>query len=156
MQNIEQKLKELKNIHPDEGYTRRSRSLLVATQITQKPLSPWRILVTSIQFGSTIALTTVLLIVIILGGVSVWKIISPLRLSSLDPASLKAEAKAIDIQIELANLTYREITEKAAEEIAPKTTSPAAPTLPSAPETENVSSTEEKISADEALDILAK
>jgi hypothetical protein len=149
MQNIEQKLKELKSISPDAGYTRRSRSLLVEAPITQKPLSPWRVLVTSFQFGSAIALTAVLLLVII-GGFSAWKMISPFRLGSLDPASLQAEAEAIDIQIELTNLAYPEVNRGASAETTPRTTQ-AAP----APTTEAASS-EATVGVDEALDILAE
>ncbi len=146
---IIQKLKRLQSITPDSGYTRRSRSLLVTAPITQKPLSPWRVLVTSFQFGSAIALTAVLLIVII-GGFSAWKLISPFRLGSLDPASLQAEAEAVDIQIQLTNLAYPEKAPGAAAEStvrairAPETTATEA------------TSTEEKVGVDEALDILAE
>lgn len=149
--DIIQQLKTLRNITPDAGYTRRSRSLLVKTPVTQKPLSPWRILVNSFQFGSAIALTAVLLLVII-GGFSAWKLISPFRLGSLDPASLKAEAEAIDIQIELTNLAYPEAGRKSAAESTVMITPESQPSA-----AEAASSTEaEAVGVDEALDILAK
>lgn len=159
MQNIEQKLKELKNISPDPGYTRRSRSLIVEAPITQKPLSPWRFVVASFQSGSAIVLTAVLLLIII-GGFSAWKLISPFRLDSLDPASLRAEAEAVDIQIELTNLAYPEADRSAAAQVqtAPTTTA-APPPLTEATSTEEEEKEEEKVdkvSVDQALDILAE
>lgn len=147
--DITQQLKTMRNITPEAGYTRRSRSLLVAAPVTQKPLSTWRVLVTSFQFGSATALTAVLLLVII-GGFSAWKLISPFRLGSLDPASLRAEAEAIDIQIELTNLAYPEASREAAAE------STIMRTLESQPFTAEATSSPEVVGVDEALDILAE
>lgn len=143
-----QQLKNLKNIAPDSDYVRRSRSLLVAAPVTRKPLSPWRLVVTSFQFGSAIALTAVLLLIVI-GGFSAWKFVSPFRLGSLDPASLRAEAEAVDIQIELTNLAYPEISRStAAAKTASKTAAVPAPAA-------GATSTE-TVNVDEALEILAK
>jgi hypothetical protein len=149
MQNIIRQLKRLQSIAPDPDYTRRSRSLLVAAPVTQKPLSPWRVLVTSFQFGSAVALTAALL-VIVLAGFSAWKILPPFRLGSLDPASLRAEAEAVDIQIKLTNLAYPEENRNAGAKAAPKAIAPAPASGAEA------TSTEEKVGVDEALDILTK
>lgn len=105
---LQELLKQFKNIGPDAGYTRRSRSLIVEAPMPERPLlSPWRIFTHSLQLGSTIALVGVLL-VLVLGGFSSWKFLSPFRLSSLDPSSLQAEAQAIDIQVHLTDINYVE------------------------------------------------
>ena len=72
-------------------------------------------LVHGLEFGSAIALTGVFLI-LVLGGVSLWKNLSPYKLSSLDPASLQAEAEAVDVHFELAKLNYLPAEEPAAAE----------------------------------------
>lgn len=152
MENIVQKLKRLQNIAPDAGYTRRSRSLIVEAPITRKPImSPWQVLVRGLEFGSAIALTAALLLVI-LGGFSAWKAVSPFQLGSLDPASLRAEAEAVDIQIELTNLAYPEAAPSAA---SPESTVMTTRT-PEAPAAVEATSSPEKVSVDEALDILAE
>ena len=113
-------LKQLKKIEPDSGYTRRSRSMIVESPVTEQPLwSPWRVLVHGLEFGSAIALTGVFLI-LVLGGVSLWKNLSPYKLSSLDPASLQAEAEAVDVHFELAKLNYLPAEEPAPSAEAPK------------------------------------
>lgn len=146
---IKQQLKILRRITPDAEFSRRSRETILGLPAIA-PLRPWKIFTTSIQFGSAIALTAVLLLVI-LGGISAWKYLSPFRLSSLDPASLKAEAEAVDIQIELSTLSY---TEAAKQPAAP----PTAPTLPPAEEktapAEEIPAT--KVSIDRALEILTQ
>ena len=99
-------LQNFKRITPDADYTRRSRSLLIGTPMPERPLtSPWRILVHSLELGSTIALAGVL-IVLFLGGFSAWRFLSPFKTASLDPSALQAEAEAVDMQIELAKIRY--------------------------------------------------
>jgi len=102
-------LKQLKRIHPDPDYTKRSRSLIVETPyISAPPVSnPWRALVQSLQFGTTMVLVGVFLILVV-GGFSSWKFLSPFKTASLDPAALQAEAQAVTSQLELAKITYTE------------------------------------------------
>ena len=45
---------------------------------------------------------------LVLGGASFSQLLSPVKLASLDPAGIRAEAEAIDIQIQLSNLNYAE------------------------------------------------
>jgi hypothetical protein len=153
MQDLISKLKRLQSITPDPDYTRHSRSLLIKTPIAPKSLSLWRVVVTSFQSGSVIALTAILLLVI-LGGFSAWQAISPFRLGSLDPASLRAEAEAIDMQIELTNLVYPEVQKTA----TPESTAKVVKTAPAPVSTEETVSTttEEVVGIDEALEILSK
>src|SRR5271157_5112618 len=99
-------LKKLKNIEPDPRYTAESRSRIIGTSPSGVG-GVWRAVLHSIQFGSAVALASVLLILIV-GGFSAWQAFSPLKLSSLDPASLRAEAQAVDIQIQLTDIAYPE------------------------------------------------
>jgi len=102
-------LKKLKNIKADEGFTRKSRDLILATSRSAplNTLNIWRIILNNFETGAALALAG-LLIFMIMGGFSAWKFFSPLQISGLDQASLRAEAQAIDIQIQLTDLTYNE------------------------------------------------
>lgn len=98
-------LKNLKRIKADPVYIRRSRELFGGSIMPKR--SPWAIFKESLQVGSAIALAGIL-IILMLGGLSLSKLFSPFRLSSLDPAGLQAEAQAVDIQLELTKIAYSE------------------------------------------------
>lgn len=100
-------IKKLKGIEADKDFTERSRSLILSAGREQNRFSFWQLVFKNLEIGTTLALAG-LLILMILGGFSAWKILAPLQLSSLDQASLRAEAQAIDIQIKLAGLNYEE------------------------------------------------
>ncbi|MBI4087279.1 MAG: hypothetical protein HY434_00410 [Candidatus Liptonbacteria bacterium] len=101
-------LKELKKIEPDRGFTLRSKNLILKND---KPaFGVWQILRSNIEFGASIALM-VALVYIVLGGLSTSKIAAPLQISNLDPAGLRVEAQAIDVQIELTNLSSLRLSE---------------------------------------------
>lgn len=102
-------LKKLKHIEADSSYTRDSRRVILSVpgDARETPLTAWRILANSFHIGSTIVLTG-LLIILVLGGFSAGKFLTPFRLSSLDVDSLQAEAEAIDIQIQLTDFEYQE------------------------------------------------
>ena len=98
-----------KEITPEEGYTKRSRSLILASTQPRSSVSvfgAFKIISRGFQLGSAIALTS-LLIAIIAGGFSILTFLTPFsKLPSLDPENLRAEAQAIDIQIKLTGLSY--------------------------------------------------
>ncbi len=95
-------LKKFKSIEPDRDYTRKSRLLIVGeNRLNGKSI--FEFIFHNVQSGAAFALAVVAL-VLIFGGTSFWQALNPLKLSSLDPAGLKAEADAIDIQIELTKL----------------------------------------------------
>jgi len=97
-------LKQLKNIEPDRDFKERSRYLILETSgPRQKTVSGW--LLHNLGNAAALALGSLLLL-LMMGSFSAWTIFSPARLSALDPASLRAEAQAIDIQIQLTNLGY--------------------------------------------------
>ena len=154
------------HIEPDKDYTKKSR-LLILHHAKENKFGFWHLFFKNIELGTTVALTG-LLIFLILGGFSAWRVTSPLQVSNLDPTALKAEAQAIDIQIELANLNYNNsgIVAKSAEstpiampENNPKiqpsveVTKEEAIKLPTA--TDNTSTTD-TVSIDEALQKLSE
>jgi len=100
-------LKKLKEVEPDRAYTERSRQLIF--DIQQAPKKSWgsfaRFVFESFQYASATALV-LLLVVIVLGGITLGNRTS--RLPGLDLTNLRAEANAIDVQIELMSLNYFE------------------------------------------------
>jgi len=99
-------LKNLKNIEADREFTKKSRSLLLNTK--QRSASGfWGVVLNNIEVGASMALAGLLMFAI-LGGLNAWSFLSPVDITSLDPESLRAEAEAIDIQIELTNLSYED------------------------------------------------
>ncbi len=100
---LEKILKEFKNIEPRAEFSKISRATILATARATK--KTWgQILWPSLRF-STGALITGFVIVVIVGAFSTG-INSRVPLASLDPITLKAEAEAIDIQIQLTALGY--------------------------------------------------
>lgn len=101
-------LKQLKSIEADRHYKARSRSLILSVKphgFEKAGVNPFRLVLRVLEYSSSIALVAVFLIVL-LGGISVFRAFAPFRLSSLDPSSLKAEAEDVDIQIYLTDLNY--------------------------------------------------
>lgn len=163
--NLLELLKQFKNIEPDPAFKETSKRAILA----QEPMAPavhgwntqrtlWRI----IEVGAAVALTG--FFVLLITGAFSGAGIAP-QYSAIDPQSLRAEAQAIDIQIQLANLNYNEAAEstmqiagaKPAGNSNGKTTSPA-PAAPaqsagSAAATSTASST---VSIDQALQSLSQ
>jgi hypothetical protein len=103
---FEKILQQFKKIQPDKDYSASSRRIILATASpVKRSFGVVRFIFSNIQSASAIALTSFLL-VLIFGGFSIFKFLNPLRLSSLDPAGLHAEADAIDMQLQVAGVTY--------------------------------------------------
>ena len=101
-------LKKLRHLEADPGYTKHARRLILRSKEAHRgSLTFGQFLINAFQTGSTIVLAGLLLILIV-GGFSAGKLLTPFRLSSLNPDSLKVEAEAIGIQIRLADLSYRD------------------------------------------------
>lgn len=97
-------LKEFKKLEPGKEFTENSRRVILA----HEPIhisSSHRILVRGIAISSSLVLAGAL-IFIVAGGLSATKL-AP-RFSSIDPTALRAEAQAIDTQINLLNIDYAE------------------------------------------------
>ena len=151
-------LKKFKNIKPDKNYAASSRSLILNAGREAK-FNVWRLILRNVELGATFALAGIL-ILLMLGGFSPWENIVPLQISNLDPSGLKAEANAIDIQIQLMNLNYGEaLGAKSAESTLQS--SVVAPRVNPPTQNESVSasgnaSTSNAISIDEALQKLSE
>lgn len=117
-------LKQFKNIEPDAAYSATSKRAILATEPGAMPSMPrWstrRIVFTIIETGAAVALTGFFIFLVVngLNGTG----LAPVQYAAINPQSLKAEAQAIDMQIEIANLNY---TESAAESTAPIPSSPS-------------------------------
>jgi len=117
-------LKKLKTIKPDSDYSRKSRMVVLSHGSTRSTGSGRaeltinaenRLPVFSFSFrqiatgvlhsGWSIAMTAIFLLLAI-GSFSVLKILSPATTAVVDLTGLKAEAQAIDAQIELTNIEY--------------------------------------------------
>lgn len=103
--NSQEFIKKLKEILPGREYAENSKRTILAAEQYPK----WSFigsLTESLGTGMAIVLAGALL-VLVMGGFSS---LNPFSLKSLDPAGLKAEAEAIDIQIRLSNLDYNAFT----------------------------------------------
>lgn len=120
-------LKKLKGINPNQQYTSKSKLVVLASEQFEPTPSLLKLFaLSSARFGTALAITAVFLILVI-GGFSVKKTGDDL-IGGLDLRGLKAEAQAIDIQIELTRIAYEEgaktdKTIKIARKIAPSTKS---------------------------------
>jgi hypothetical protein len=127
-------LKQFKKIGSDATRSAISKRAILA----QTPLEPrvvWgirRSLAAIFETGFAVALM-VFLILIIVGKFPGQSSVAPVQLSVINPTTLKAEAQAVDIQIQLAQIAYTETTSTA--ESTPETTAAIAarqPTLAAA------------------------
>jgi hypothetical protein len=102
--NLIELLKQFKHVEPDRDFSRKSRDIILGSR-TSFRANAWTLFAQNLEFGVSVALAS-LLIVMVVGGFSAWSILSPFPISNLDPAGLRAEAEAIDIQIRLTHLDY--------------------------------------------------
>lgn len=111
--DILKELKNLKNIEPDKGFLVRSKADIMAPKVLAGQFFGARFINPRMAFASFSMVAALLLAFI--------KFVSPLEVAQVDHSALKAEAQAIDIQIELTNLNYPE----AEEEVVTKETTPS-------------------------------
>ena len=123
--NLEDSLKKLKNIQPDPTYTDYSRRAVLASAQPER-LTVRNVFSHVFEAAGSLALVG-LLIFAISGGFSGSKYLSPIQFSGIDPAALHAEAQAIDMQINLANLTYTEAAPSTINAIIAASTTAVAP-----------------------------
>ncbi len=102
-------LKQLKNIEAGREFTKKSRGLVLAS-LNIEPSANKKVFGTLLSVFDVVASLALagFLIVLILGGVSSFKAFQPLQITAIDPANIKAEAQAVDLQIQLANLNYKD------------------------------------------------
>ncbi len=97
-------LKEFKKMQPEKNFTENSRRTILMHAPAER-LSARRFFARSIAVASSLVLAGAL-IFIVAGGLSMTKL-AP-KFSSIDPTALRAEAQAIDTQINLLNVNYAE------------------------------------------------
>jgi hypothetical protein len=122
-------LRQFKKITPDEAYREKSKRMILAHTPTE-PLALWgfrRTVAAIFETGFAVALT-VFFILIIVGKFPGQSSVGPVQLSVINPDTLKAEAQAVDIQIQLAQIAYTETTSTA--ESTPATTAAIAAKQP--------------------------
>ena len=99
-------LKQFKTIKPDEAFTEKSKRAILASSPLGAPgivgiFKAQHFIFRIAETGIALAFAG-LFIVLITGGFS-GSAISPVRFSAIDVKTLRAEAQAIDAQIELAH-----------------------------------------------------
>lgn len=147
-------LKQFKTIKPDETFTEKSKRAVLASFPLESPgimgiFKTQRFIFRMVETGAALALAG-FFVFLITGGFS-GSSISPVRFSAIDPQALRAEAQAIDAQIELASLNYSEpALVESTQKLAATTGKKSSVTTSS---TTNVSST---VSIDQALEALSK
>ena len=165
--NLSEILKQFKMIESDPAYREKSRRAILAMPQAQ----------TGIRFGVLRFLETGVALVLggffillITGGI-VGEQLSPVQYSVVDPQGLRAEAQAVDLQIQLANIKYDEVATgmsvaTSAAESTPAILGPSRITAPKQPApsaatstpagTEATSTSSSTLSIDQALEELSK
>lgn len=142
--NLFEILKQFKNIQPDSGFSATSKRALLARAEAASSWSAKRTLFRILETGAAVTLTG--FFVLLITGAFSGSRFAPIQYSAIDPQGLRAEAEAIDIQIQLANLNYVGPTAESTAQIAkpaatarafsaitPATSSPAAAASTSTP-----------------------
>jgi hypothetical protein len=110
-------IKKFKTISPDPGFTEKSKRMILATPQQEARSMGMRgvlIFLHTIETGAALALVA-FFVLLVTGNFSGTKYLAPVQYSVIDPGGLHAEADAIDMQIQLANISYAEVTSTAAE-----------------------------------------
>lgn len=106
--NLLETLKNFKTITPDPAFAEKSKRAILATE----PRERWsvkRAVAHFLEAGIAVALA-VLFVFVIAGQFANAPLVSPAEFSVINPQTLRAEAQAVDIQIQLANVAYQEPT----------------------------------------------
>ena len=107
-------LKQFKNIEPDAEFSKRLRTeILLSPQPERRTLRGVFTFLHMLETGTAVALVG-FFIFMLAGSFSPTRSVSPIQYSVIDPAGLYAEAQAIDMQIQLADIEYPQVTSTAA------------------------------------------
>jgi len=107
-------LKQFKNIEPDAEFTKHSRAqILTSPQGEPRTMRGVFTFLHAIETGVAVALVG-FFIFIVAESFSPTHSLAPAQYAVIDPAGLHAEAQAIDMQIQLANIEYPQVTTTAA------------------------------------------
>ena len=98
--------KQFKNIQPDADFSRHSRAnILLSPQNERRTMRDMFAFLHVIETGAAVALVG-FFVLILTGSFSPTRSIAPIQYAVIDPAGLHAEAQAIDMQIQLARVSY--------------------------------------------------
>jgi hypothetical protein len=122
-------LKEFKKIEPAAASKETSKRAILATMPRER-LGVWRTVAGVFETAIAVGLVAFFIFVIVGGqfpGSSYVAPVSPAQFSVINPETLKAEAQAVDIQIQLAKVAYTEATTTAADESTQQIVAETAP-----------------------------
>lgn len=103
-------LKQFKNIEPDAGFSERSkREILLSPQTERRTMRGVFAFLHVLETGAAVVLAG-FFILILTNSFSPTNSIAPIQYSVIDPQGLHAEAQAIDMQIQLADIQYPQAT----------------------------------------------
>lgn len=106
-------LKQFKHIEPDPQFSERSkREVLLSPRPEQGTMRGVFAFLHILETGAAVVLAG-FFILILTGSFSPARSVAPIQYSVVDPEGLHAEAQAIDMQIQLANLAYPQTTSTA-------------------------------------------
>ena len=122
--NLFELLKQFKNIEADPEFTEKSRRIVLASPRLE-PQSTHGIVLRIFETAGSLVIAGLLIFAVVGGYSGVAKYFSPVSFAGIDPVALHAEADAIDMQINLADMNYVEGTESTAS-TAPMASAPLA------------------------------
>lgn len=100
---------QFKNIKPDPLYAEKSKRVVLASPQTPANVRERGIMVFLRALETGVALVLAGFFIMLATGTFNGSPLAPVQYSVIDPNGLHAEAQAIDIQIQLANLDYSEV-----------------------------------------------
>jgi hypothetical protein len=107
-------LKQFKNIEPNAEYSQHSRTeILLSPQSGHRTLGSVFTFLHVIETGVAVSLAGFFMF-ILASSFSSTRSTSPIQYAVIDPTGLHAEAQAIDMQIQLANIGYPQVTSSVA------------------------------------------
>lgn len=117
---ISELFSQFKSINPDPHYSEKSKRVVLAFPRETTPIRERGVMVFLRALETGVALVLAgFFILLATGSFSGNKYLAPVQYAVIDPSGLQAEAQAIDIQIQLANLDYSEVTSTVAQSTTP-------------------------------------
>ena len=112
-------LKQFKNIEPDAEFSQHSRTeILLSPQPERRTLGSVFTVLRMIETGAAVAAVGFFIFIVTV-SFAPTRSLAPVQYAVIDPAGLHAEAQAIDMQIQLADIVYPQVTSTAMSSQAP-------------------------------------
>ena len=138
MENIIEKLKKLKTITPDEGYSKKSLAFILnspkarSSRLFEISLL-WQKTLVNLKLSATMVAIFAFAVIILISALYINSVVSPLILPGLNTSNISAEAQQINesINIQLQEINYYQksenLTQNTLEQITETTTLPDLP-----------------------------